>query len=127
MMRFLRYGLISLAVLLLVAVGLIAVPYWKISKRVDEQLARGPFAGTYSFYTAPEVISLGDPIKADQLVASLKRSGYRESSDQSEAGTYQVAGSGLLVHPSRNASYSAPLRIDISKDAVTRIADASGT
>lgn len=126
MIRFLRYGLISLAVVLLLAAALVAVPYWKISKRVDEQLARGPFAGTYSFYAAPEVISPGDPMKSDQLVASLKRCGYKESNNQAEPGSYQVTGSGLLVYPSRNASYSAPLRIDLSKDAVTRIADASG-
>ena len=104
-----------------------AYPYWKISKRVDKQLDRGPFAGTYSFYAAPEIISPGDPVRLDQLTASLKRCGYKESFQQPlEAGNYQSTGSQLLIHPFSNASYPAHLRIDVNKDAIAKIADASG-
>ena len=71
MVRYLRYSLIAFAALLLIATASIAVPYWKISKTVDKQLDRGPFAGTYSFYAAPEVIATGDPLGAEQLLSSL--------------------------------------------------------
>ena len=127
MTRFLRYGLISIASVLLLAAVAVAYPYWKISKRVDKQLDRGPFAGTYSFYAASEVIAPGDPMRQDDLIASLKRCGYKQSSSQAlEAGTYQTTGTGLLIHPFSNANYSGPLRIDFNKDSIARIADPAG-
>ena len=127
MIHYLRYSLIALAAILLIIVAAIAIPYWKISKTVDKQLERGAFAGTYSFYAAPEVIAAGDPVGTDQLLSALKRSGYKDSPQLSLApGTYRAMGSSLVIHPFSRAGYSDTLRIDFSKGAVAKITDASG-
>ena len=127
MVRWLRYILVSLAALLFIAVAAIAIPYWKISKTVDRALDRGPYAGTYSFYAAPEVIAPGDPLGPDQLRSSLKRAGYKESSQSSVTlGTYRATASSIVVHPFSNAAYSDTLRIEFSKGMVAKITDAAG-
>ncbi|MGI8743761.1 MAG: PBP1A family penicillin-binding protein [Bryobacteraceae bacterium] len=125
MNRFVRYSLVFLAALVLVAFTAIAFPYWKLSKHVDEQLDKGPFAGTYSFYAAPEVIAPGDAMSADDLTAALKRSGYRDATAPGTPGTYRRNQQTVDIYPKGSASYSTPVRIQFSKDTIANIGDAS--
>jgi penicillin-binding protein 1B len=127
MVRFIRYALIVIAALILITFAAIAYPYLKISKHIDQELARGPFSGTYSFYAAPETIALGDAMPPDQVIAALKRSGYREATQTvNTAGTYQWDATALTIYPAPKASYSAPVRIEFSKNVIAKISDPTG-
>src|SRR5438067_514303 len=124
--RIIRYALFVIAILIVVVTASIAVPYFKISKYIDQELARGPFSSTYSFYAAPEIIAAGDAMTPEQLVAGLKRSGYKESQTPNVPGSYRMEGPALTIYPAAQASYSAPVRIEFGKGVIGRISDASG-
>lgn len=99
------------------------VPYAKLSRRVDQQLAAGPFVKTFNFYSMPERISVGDQVQIQDLAAALKRSGYRESAGTSspQNRAYSVAGDTIVVaHGSANP---AAVQIRLAKGAVSSITD----
>jgi penicillin-binding protein 1B len=70
--------------ILLPAAGLVAtmlavtIPYYRLSKRVDRQLAAGAFQHTFTYFAAPEIVSVGDPVPAAEITA-LKRSAAHSS------------------------------------------------
>jgi penicillin-binding protein 1B len=70
-------------VVLLVTAGVLGFTYFyvKYSRLIDEKLRAGPFANTSKIYAAPKVVGVGDAISADDIVAALRRAGYRESRD----------------------------------------------
>lgn len=130
--RSVRYSLTAVAAVIVIAFFAVAVPYVRISRLVDEELARGPFSGTYSFYAAPETLSVGDAMPAGELVAGLKRSGYKESQTPDASGTYRwdtggdAGNSSVTINPAPRASYSAPVRIEFTKNVIAKITDPNG-
>src|SRR2546428_12113598 len=76
----LKWAFLSIGILILLAMLVAAVPYLMLARRVDRQLAAGPFLHTYSFYAAPVAIAVGDQESPQELIAALRRAGLRDSS-----------------------------------------------
>ena len=52
----------------------LAIPYRRLSRRVDLQLS-GNVLNTVNYYSASEIVAPGDPMTASDLAAAIKRSG----------------------------------------------------
>ena len=65
----------SIAILLVLAVVVLAIPYYRLARRVDRQFER-TLLNTVDYYSASEIIAPGDPMSPADLAASLKRVGY---------------------------------------------------
>src|SRR5271167_4614840 len=76
----LKWVFLSAGILILLVMLVIAIPYWKLARRVDRQLAAGPFLHTYSFYAESMAVAVGDQESSEELVAALRRAGMHESS-----------------------------------------------
>jgi penicillin-binding protein 1B len=110
----LRWALITCGVLLIaatVALGLtLGLVYHRISKRVDERLAAGPFQNAVTYYAAPEVLSVGDVMAPAELVEALKRAGVDST----------VTENSVAVHS------ALPAEIQFAKGAISSITDVNG-
>lgn len=73
--------LIAGGVLLGVGLTGFAVPYFRLAKRVDQQLAAGAFQHTFTYFAAPETISVGDPVSPGES-ALLQRFGVQTVNGQ---------------------------------------------
>src|SRR5258708_37179725 len=71
-----RLAVLFICISMLATITAFAIPYFVLSRRVDRQLASGTFQHTLNYYSAPEIVSLGDPMPDAELVGALKRSGY---------------------------------------------------
>jgi penicillin-binding protein 1B len=97
--------------IILVLFASLAIPYYRLSKRVDQRLAAGPFQNTFNYYAAPENLSVGDAMSSADVAASLKRAGYALTS----------TANGLLTQS------PAQIEIQFASDRITAIMDhASG-
>jgi penicillin-binding protein 1B len=70
-----QWVLVAISALLLAAIIVFGVIYYRLSKRVDRQLAAGPFSNSLSYYAAPETLSVGDAMPLGDVAATLKRAG----------------------------------------------------
>ncbi len=93
--------------LFLAAVVASTVAYYRLSKRVDRQLAAGALGNSLTYFTAPEVLSLGDPMSESDLAAAWKRCGY----------AVMAKGNALV------AQAPAPVEIHIDKGQISAIID----
>jgi len=69
-----KWAAIAVAAFLTSAITAVAIPYYRLSKRVDRQLASGAFQHTFTYFAAPEILSVGDPISPMEL-AAITRAG----------------------------------------------------
>ncbi len=60
--------LLGFSIALLVLIAALAIPYYRLAKRVDRQL-EGSLLNTFDYYSAPETIAPGDPMSASDLAA----------------------------------------------------------
>jgi penicillin-binding protein 1B len=79
--------------------------YSRYSREIDEKLAVGPFRNASRIYAAPHVLSLGDPIDRDELVAQLRRSGYSEASGN-PLGHYVLRGEDIEIYPGPDSYFA---------------------
>lgn len=94
----------------------LAIPYWRLSRRVDKQLAAGPFLETYSYYAAATPLSVGDQESPSDVVAALRHAGLRDASgDQTHS--FTETASSVVVHD------GTPVRIDFAGSQVRAITD----
>ncbi|MBI5085068.1 MAG: PBP1A family penicillin-binding protein [Acidobacteria bacterium] len=108
-------------ILLLLVIGGFTYAWIHFSRLVDQKLKQGPFTETAQLFAAPEPISLGDPLTAEELIASLRRRGYTESRSN-RAGWYHVRPDGVEIFPGMDAyPGSEPGVVFITGGAVTRI------
>ena len=103
----LKWSLIGVAVLLLAAVVASTVAYYRLSKRVDRQLAAGTLGNSLTFFTAPETLWLGLSMSASDLAAAWKRCGYAVT----------AKGSALV------AQAPAPVEIHVDRGQISAIID----
>src|SRR5579863_9362737 len=83
---------VALDVALIIAV---TIPYYRLAKRVDRQLAAGAFQHALTYFAAPEIVTVGDPVTAAEF-AAMK---------------------GSAAHS------SAPVELQISNGAISSITD----
>ena len=116
--RILKWAFISVGIAIVVCLISLAVPYWKLSKRVDQELAAGPFQHTYSFYAAPMIVEPGDGGSPSELATALRRAGLRENKEGGPQ-TFALNDDALVVRA------ATPVRIEFSRDRVASIVDLS--
>jgi len=75
-----KWILFSAAALLVALICSVTIPYYRLSKRVDRQLAAGAFQHTFTYFSAPEIVTVGDPV-TDVEIGTLKRSGATQVSN----------------------------------------------
>ncbi len=102
-----RRTVLSLGFGILGLVAVLVVPYFKLAKRVDQNLAVGPFQHTFNYYSAAESFSIGDPMTAADLAAAVKRTGTK----------YTLAGNTVTVDG------AGPVEIQFANDHVSSITD----
>src|ERR1700743_507884 len=56
---------------IVVLVAVLSVPYRRLAKRVDHQLA-GPLGDSVNYYSAPETVAVGDPMTEADLATAFK-------------------------------------------------------
>jgi penicillin-binding protein 1B len=86
------------AFLVVVSLGTFLYFYSKYAAIVEDKLARGPYANTSKLYAAPEAVSVGDEVSADDIVTALQRAGYSESRSN-RMGWFHVRTGGVEVFP----------------------------
>jgi penicillin-binding protein 1B len=57
------------AALVVAVIIAFTIPYYRLAKRVDRQLAAGAFQHTLTFFAAPEIVTVGDPVTAAEGAA----------------------------------------------------------
>jgi penicillin-binding protein 1B len=92
-----KWVLFSTLALIAALIAAVAIPYCTLSKRVDRQLAMGAFQHTFTYFAAPEIVTVGDPVPSGE-VAVLKRSALHSN---------------------------PPVEIQVSNDAISAIVDLS--
>jgi len=105
-----RWIVITAGVLMIAATVPIGVVYHRVSRRVDERLAAGPFQSAVTYYAAPEVLSLGDAITPTELSEALKRAGIGSGVSDNE----------VAVHS------AVPAQIQFTKGTISSISDVNG-
>ena len=102
-------GLFAAAATLALGVTL-GVVYHRISKRVDERLAAGPFQNAVTYYAAPEVLSVGDAVSPAELTDALKRAGINSTASENKVAVQSAI----------------PAEIQFAKGAISSIIDVNG-
>ena len=112
----------TVAVLLTLTGAGIFTYYWiHFARLIEKKLTGGPFANTAMLFAAPEMVSVGDSLTPDELVAMLRRRGYTESS-KNRMGWYNVRPDGVEVFPGADSYLDdEPGVIFIRAGNVTRI------
>jgi penicillin-binding protein 1B len=60
-----------MSILLLLVTLALAIPYFRLARRVDQQLA-GSLLNTIDYYSAPEIVAPGDPMSPEDLAAEFQ-------------------------------------------------------
>lgn len=116
--RVLKRVFVSIGIIILIVLLAAAIPYWKLARRVDRQLAAGPFLHTYSYYAAPVAVSVGDQESSEELAGALHRAGFRAAAaTDNTSGTFTLLQDALIV---RTAN---PVRFDFAGNQIRSITD----
>jgi penicillin-binding protein 1B len=110
-----------LTIIVIFGVGGAVWVWMHYSHLVDEKLKEGPFAQTAEIFAAPEPISTGETLDADELTEMLRRSGYTDNR-ANRLGWYKVRPDGVEIFPGVDAwPESEPGVIFVQNGVVTRI------
>ena len=114
-----RWVVFAVCISLLTAITAFTIPYIVLSRRVDQRLASGTFQHASNYYSAPAILSLGDPMPDAELVGALKRSGYSVT----ETGTAITLHSNAPVEVqfARVRRHPAMFVVDAAKPEVERL------
>jgi penicillin-binding protein 1B len=86
------------------------------SRLVDARLASGYLTSRPGIYAAPRVIQRGQKLSLPELIKSLRRAGYVESSGSNVfSGSFRLAGSSLEIRPN-HANDARPSIVSITID-----------
>ncbi len=128
--RFLRHPAGKILAALTVSIGcfgLIVFTYYylKFSRMIDEKLARGPFTNTSKLYAAPDVVSLGDGISPDEVLAQLRRAGFSDARSN-RIGWYHARPGQVEVFPGVDAvAQNEPVSLRFSQGRLAQIVSLS--
>jgi penicillin-binding protein 1B len=82
--------------------------YVKYSRIVDKRMAGPVFSNAAKLYARPKVVSVGEKIDAQQIVADLRRAGYSEQGhEESPLGHYRYVRGGVEVLPGPQSFHAA--------------------
>ncbi len=63
----------SVLIALPLVVAAVAIPYHRLAQRVDRQLS-GPLLNAVDYYSAPELVAVGDPMSPGEAISAMKHS-----------------------------------------------------
>lgn len=114
--------LLGLTALTMVACLGVFVYYWvHFSKLIDIKLKEGPFSETAMLFAAPDPVSIGDHLEAEELAALLRRRGYT-TTRSNRMGWYHVREDAVEIFPGVDAyPRSEPGVVFLDNGLVTRI------
>jgi penicillin-binding protein 1B len=123
--RAFRPAIISAACLFAAGFIVFITYYVKYARVIERRLSAGPFSQTLNIYTAPRTVNAGDTLTLQDVINSLRQSGYT-TSRANTMGWYHVRGDALEIFPGRN-SYSGgePGVIEFARGKVSRIVSLS--
>lgn len=117
----LRWLLISVAVIFCIVIGVSAYFYNHYSKLIEAKLSVGPFTKTSRIYAAPETVRVGDEAGVNELVAHLRQAGYSEA-QKNLVGWYNVRPDALEIFPGPDSYFRQdPFLIKFSGSKVSQI------
>lgn len=64
--------LAGVVIALPLVVAAVTIPYHRLARRVDRQLS-GPFLNAVDYYSAPELVAVGDPMSPGDAASAMKR------------------------------------------------------
>ena len=73
--------------------------YVRYSRLIDRKLRQGPFQATSMVFAAPRVVSMGDEIGPQEIIAQLHQSDYGETSGNRMGWYHRRADGGIEVFP----------------------------
>jgi penicillin-binding protein 1B len=116
----------------LIGTGVLVYYYQQFTEMIDAGLRGDIFVRSSGIYAAPPVLRPGAPVKAAELVAHLKRSGYLEAgtTQNENRGQYTLRGNTVELRPSADARIDGdytfrPLRISFSSGGIQTVSDLS--
>ena len=74
---------------------------------VGQTLNHGLFASTSNIYASPDMVTKGDALTPDQLIAALSASGYNEESGNAVGYFRQVDSTSVEIHPGPESYFRA--------------------
>lgn len=86
------------AVAITIGVSAFLFYYLKYARMIEEKLNGGPFTNTSMVFASPRLVTVGDEIKVDEILAGLRRSGYSESR-ATRMGSYTKREDSLEIYP----------------------------
>jgi len=95
-----RILMASVALFVILGIGVFTFFYVKYSRLIDEKLKAGPFAATAKIYAAPEAVAVGDVRSPESIAEALRRSGYNEShTNPNRVGSFELRGNSIEIYP----------------------------
>ncbi len=92
--------LLSLGLLgILVPTSIFAYYYVRFTRLIDARLGGEVFNNASLVFAAPTQVTVGQPAMPAALAARLRKAGYAEVEGGSSAGSYQITGDRLEIHP----------------------------
>jgi penicillin-binding protein 1B len=103
-----------------VAAAVLIGSYLRYSRLIDTRLKDGPFHDSVNIYAAPLLVSAGDQLSADELLAELRGAGYQEArpSRPLTARSWRVHLDTIEISTPES---QAPATIYFSKDQISRL------
>src|ERR1043166_6839183 len=127
--RCVRLGAALLVIAVVIGLGALARSYRYYSQIIDARLASGYLTSRPGLYAAPRVLRPSQKLSRENLVASLRRAGYLESTASDVwSGSFTVKDSGIEIRPGRpskkefelvHVSFSGDQIADLSGDGIT--------
>jgi penicillin-binding protein 1B len=93
---------------------------WKLTRMVDRRLAEGPFSTSTDMLAAPRTVSVGDPLRPEDLVQNLQQSGYTRTSD-SPTGWFAEHAGGVEIFSGAQSIERGRVRVTFAKGEVSSI------
>jgi penicillin-binding protein 1B len=108
--------------------GILTYYYVKYSRMIDARLSGKVLQNTTQIFSAPEYISTGQALSAEDLTTYLTRIGYRPEADENSLGQYTVQGNTVDIRPSKLSYFggSNALAVQFSGRAIRSIRPLSG-
>ena len=115
-----KKSILVIAALAVAGIGVVAV-FYHLSKLVDERLKQGVFADSYSVFSAPKRVVVGDVYSRDALVSYLLKIGYSNSS-ANPVGYFHGIADSLDVFPGKQSAFhDEPIRVAFAGGKVSEL------
>ncbi|MBI3682748.1 MAG: PBP1A family penicillin-binding protein [Acidobacteria bacterium] len=86
------------AIALTIGLSVFLYYYLKYARLIDEKLSAGPFTNTSMVFAAPRLVSLSDETTPQDIMLTLRRSGYSELK-ATRMGNFTLSGDKLEIYP----------------------------